>query len=44
MKPIFQWSGMCHLRYLCRHTCMHRLCKEGRKTRKSNDEKGGEQA
>ena len=23
--------GMCQLCYLCSHTCMHRLCKEGRK-------------
>jgi len=26
------------------HTCMHGLCKEGRKNRKSSDEKGDEQA
>jgi len=28
--------------YLCSRTCMRRLSKEGRKNRKSNNEKGGE--
>jgi len=42
--PAEPQPGMCQLCYLRSHTYMHSLCKEGRKNRKSNDEKGGEQA